>query len=700
MQTAKGPNTIDDLGIITDVNRTISSHLELILDSKVAQISSTAINIGRKVHGKDEAEFSSRCRIAGRRVRHQIHVYKILKYLKSEKKRGIEAVIIRAVDKYEGSIAQIKAFKLNLGEGKEVELIKLLDSLLDHISGFNSRMTKIFDDLRAGIRSKKDRNPTSGRYIDEPFTFTELSLFYYYGQSPSNWIRDSSEILWRYRRRTFMAEKWEEINPGITISEDFIPDSTTTYGRQLNKQTKYSNLPTKELEDLIEIFRGKTFEGDIDFEVMLKAINDSSPDLGESPILTRGQVLDFYLKALDDLEIHFDVDNTLFKAILENKKGNTLFYRDIDEYKVTLDDGTAKSLRKYYKERFDRAVTIDANTELIKAYLKRRIGQLIDSDLISKDGLTILNMPAGRKGQLLIGIDFEEMMAELAEVITIAAIEELMKKFCNPAPEVREFFIAYKAIKDEIFKINPEKSLTPGWAVTSRTTASGAWNPLDHVVWVDPKDKEMGNPILFFISDKTAAYKKGHAGRYYQYPSENKMLKESVLNQIYFAQGEGGKLKRYDPKKNTWVKYRKGLGNVEKTETKRLGNLIDELSRPTSVKRILVSRLMGFTQDKFTGKIQFKVSLHIGVDTHSTVRDAIEALRKAEGKYGEIADEIVAMLAYLKKRGHNTEEILGRTFWIKNPKGKTFHPDEIKSNFKEGLKRDGISLPEGNIVDF
>ncbi|MFX0113012.1 MAG: hypothetical protein ACFFB3_00540 [Candidatus Hodarchaeota archaeon] len=704
MQATNATNAVDDLESKKKELRYnncsfMDSHLELILEAKIAQISSTAVNVGKKVYGEEGAKHSPKHKIIGRRVRQQMHVYKILKYLRSRKERGIKSIIIRAVDKYADRKTQIEEFKLNLIEGNEVEFIKELDSLFDHISGFNSCMKKVFDDLRAGIRSNRYKNPTSGKYRDEPFTTTELSLFHYYGESPSNWIKDASEALWRYRRRIFMAEKWEELNPGIRISDgDFLPTSTVTYGRQLNKPTKYSNLSTDALENLIEVFKGKLIEGDIDFKAMLKAIAESSPGLGDCPVLTREEVLVFYLQLLDDLEIRFDVDNTLFKAILGNRKENSSFYADLNEQKVVFEDGTATSLRKHYKQRFDRVITIDVNNKLIRAYLKRRVGQLIDAELLSRDGLTILNMPAGKKGQLLMGIDFEEMMAELAEVITIAAIEEIMRKIHHPAPEVNAFFRAYKAIKDMDCTINSEKSLTPGWAVTSRTTAAGAGNPLDHIIWIDPTRNEMGTPILFFINDKVASYSKGHGGKYYQYPPENKLIKESVLNQIYFARGDGGKLKRYNQGKNAWVKYRKGLGNVDKTETKHFANFIDALSKPISVRRILISRLMGFTQDKFSGQIQFKVSLHIGENTDSAVKDAIKALQREEGKYKEIADEIMAILAYLRKKGYDTDEILGRAFWIKNPKGKILHPDEIRYNFQEGLKRSGISLPEGDIA--
>ncbi|MFQ5981124.1 MAG: hypothetical protein ACE5OZ_23530, partial [Candidatus Heimdallarchaeota archaeon] len=257
----------------------------------------------------------------------------------------------------------------------------------------------------------------------------------------------------------------------------------------------------------------------------------------------------------------------------------------------------------------------------------------------------------------------------------------------------------YKALKDEIYALDPDASLSPGYDVTSRTTASGRGSPVDHILKAIPIEWE-GQPVHMFVNDKSWNWSQSKLAdgstAYYFQPPNSKLVKGDLLNQIYWSEGDGGKMKYLH--NGEWKPYEKGLESVDASEVEIFKTVMKEFQGGSPGPRIMVSRQMGLAKDE-TGVFVFGMSLQIGVNDQSTLRNAIEVMKKAGGKFEEEADEMIRTIAYLSERGyvhHNL--ILDNAFFIKNSTGAKLGTDTsekvILRNFKEGLRKQGINIPK------
>jgi hypothetical protein len=641
----------------------------------------------------------------GRRIRHQIHVYKVLKWLNEKKRNRNKSIIIRVTDEYDDSDAALKIFKLNLLTGHEGELIDELDKLFNHISGWNSEIAKIR--RYPNYKSKTLRYDIGGRHFEQPFEPYELSLFWYRGEGISLW-KGKRYHVWAQRRREMMLLLWQQITGNSKISNDQlafitkysfrlqkqIVDPITGMLRSSVKNSHFDKLPLDKLIRIADLIKIEKKLPEIKrIQKKLSRLNDYLKPESPKGVLTRGEVFDLYVQFLEEgVEFEIFADTSLFKALLDNRNINSGFFENDNELNILI-DGELKHLTKIFKENMRNAISLDADNEIIKSYLLKRINQLLNSDLKNKKGIPILQMKAGPGKQVMWGIDFEEMLAELAEVVIIAGIDEIIKLFPEIGDERNLYFQVYKGIKDEYWKIDANTSLSPGFGINSRTTASGNRSPVDHIIKVN---SESGSSVHIFVNDKKWRwqYKRG---RYKHIPPDGKEAKTDILNQIYWSEGEGGKIKYWDEKKKSWESYKKGLESIDKGEAENFKTMMKELNEGSNTSRILVSRQIALAKDEYNN-FAFKIGLQIGIDNETTLRHAIEVMKRAGGKIKEEADEIIRIIAYISKKGlvHH-DLLLKRVFFIMDPTGQILGSNAeekvILGNFKDGLRKKGIIIP-------
>ncbi|MHA2369785.1 MAG: hypothetical protein ACXADX_13285 [Candidatus Hodarchaeales archaeon] len=677
---------------------------ELIDNSKVSKIESQVRELGNEIVPK--ASYKKATAI-GKRVRHQMFVYQVLKYCKEMKNSGFKYIIVKGKDDFAQRGKTVKVFKINLLNGNEGQMLSEIQTMLDHISGWNTW---------GNIKSWPSRNLATRVNRFEKY---ELAFGYYLASPRSHFIRLSQRSLniWRKRQRHMMATLWENLT-GAKISESqlsllyhedewgrFIPDLSAkgrygTTSKKGNIPPGSKPLPLKQLEDLVECF---TYKHKKSFATLPDALKSS-----EKEALTRGTVLEFYADMVDptkEPQIIFEVsiNTNLFDSLFKTN-ANSDFFMKKGKMTITLIDDTGKKaaedLTKIALHDLKNVERIQFNALLLKKLLIDRIEELSKSNLRSKKGTKILDMLAGRNNQLLKGLDHEEMLSELGELLTQAASIELISILNkNISPAAAEYLGLMKGLREGEWKICPSKSLSPGTGAATRSTA--ARRPIDHILHIEHIDQKEP-PYCLFISDKRTRFRTDGGSTYISVPDNGK-LKQDINNLKWWAEGDSDELiadLRQIEEDGVIVGWKSeyyqdgldtGIGNsIERVNFDRIYESFTTLAE---VRRILILRNMMLTKDADSGDYIFSMSLQIGKSAKGTLLDSLKALREASERYSDIADGILQEIELAMNIGKtDADKIFSQVFWIKNPKGGLLPVERIQRNFQKGLMNNNVQL--------
>ncbi|MFW9915808.1 MAG: hypothetical protein ACFFGZ_09395 [Candidatus Thorarchaeota archaeon] len=677
---------------------------ELIDNSKLNKIESQLRELGNEII--PNASYKKATAI-GKRVRHQMFVYQALKYCKDMKDSGFRHIVVKGKDDFAQRGKTVKVFKLNLLDGNEGQMLNEFQTMLDHISGWNTWRN---------IKSWPSRNLATGVHRFEKY---ELAFGYYLGSPRSHFIRLSERSLniWRLRQRHMIATLWENLT-GAKISESqssllynedewgkFIPDLSAK-GRYGTKRKKGNippgskPLPLKQLEDLVECF---TYRHKKSFATLLDALKSS-----EIEALTRGTVLEFYADMVDPAKephIIFEVsiNTNLFDSLFKTN-ANSDFFTKKGKMTITLIDDTGKiapeDLTKIALHDLKNVERIQVNALLLKKLLIERIEELSKSTLRSKKGTKMLDMLAGRNNQLLKGLDHEEMLSELGELLTQAASIELINILSkNASPAAAEYLGLMKGLREGEWKISPSKSLSPGTGATTRSTA--ARRPIDHILYIEHIDQREP-PYCLFITDKRSRFRTDGGSTYIGVP-DNGELKQDINNLKWWSEGDSDELVadlRQIEEHGVIVGWKSeyykdgldtGIGNS--AERANFNKIYRSFTTLADVQRILILRNMMLTKDADSGDYIFSMSLQIGKTAKGTLSDSLTVLREASEKYSNIAEGILREIELAINIGEtDADAIFNQVFWVKNPKGGLLPPERIQRNFQKGLMNNNIQL--------
>jgi hypothetical protein len=606
MNTSKKsiPVVITDLKRDTEAPKNkIISETELLVESGFYDVIGEVREIGRfELSSLTDANASKR----GYRIRHQIGVYSILKYLDSMRRNGLATLFVEVLKEFDESPTVKRVFKINLLDGYEGKMINEIANLMENISGVKSWIDpNLVENAPTSFRRNK-------AYQLEKW---ELSYITYYGLGRAQWnrVKETERNLWIQRQRDMMVRIWEELTSNKVLNGQleialrneelgYLIDGSystkATFGR-----TELSDLKLRgrQLERIIEHFRFKIekLPKPIDIENLFGSI--AALD-GEEP-LTKGQILTLYLKILEKFEVQLNLDTSLFSSLLHNREANDQFFKNLGHMNVVLEDGTVKSLRKIMKEDLGRAKKINLPSQLFRRYLKKRIDELKSSRLFDVEGNHVFDMKMGPKKQKLKGVDHEEILSEITELVLWAATDDIIQKSPAVGPEAIDYLYTYKKLKKGELIRNKDKSLSPGFKVLSRPSAVGNKAPLDHFLF-----HEGGQclPILHIVSDKkTAIY-----GCRMKYPPSQE-TKADLLNSIYWSERKGDRMIWYDRNTSDWKRYRRGLSHgIQSMEKKKFYTLDRELKERFGIKQLLVFRNMFLSEEN--GKIILKISIQVG----------------------------------------------------------------------------------------
>ncbi|MHA2271915.1 MAG: hypothetical protein ACXACI_08635 [Candidatus Hodarchaeales archaeon] len=485
----------------------------------------------------------------------------------------------------------------------------------------------------------------------------------------------------------------------------FIPDLSAkgrygTTSKKGNIPPGSKPLPLKQLEDLVECF---TYKHKKSFATLPDALKSS-----EKEALTRGTVLEFYADMVDptkEPQIIFEVsiNTNLFDSLFKTN-ANSDFFMKKGKMTITLIDDTGKKaaedLTKIALHDLKNVERIQFNALLLKKLLIDRIEELSKSNLRSKKGTKILDMLAGRNNQLLKGLDHEEMLSELGELLTQAASIELISILNkNISPAAAEYLGLMKGLREGEWKICPSKSLSPGTGAATRSTA--ARRPIDHILHIEHIDQKEP-PYCLFISDKRTRFRTDGGSTYISVPDNGK-LKQDINNLKWWAEGDSDELiadLRQIEEDGVIVGWKSeyyqdgldtGIGNsIERVNFDRIYESFTTLAE---VRRILILRNMMLTKDADSGDYIFSMSLQIGKSAKGTLLDSLKALREASERYSDIADGILQEIELAMNIGKtDADKIFSQVFWIKNPKGGLLPVERIQRNFQKGLMNNNVQL--------
>ncbi|MFQ5977805.1 MAG: hypothetical protein ACE5OZ_06745 [Candidatus Heimdallarchaeota archaeon] len=540
----------------------------------------------------------------GYRIRHQIGVYSVLKYLDRIKRNGLDALFVKPDALFVKPTKRV--FKINLLDGNEGEMINEIANLFEHISGVKRWIDpNLVEKAPSSFRRKR------AYQLDK----WELSYVTYYGLTRAQWnrVKETERNLWIQRQREMMIKIWEEITNkkisnnqrDIALRKDelgYLIDGSYSIKANFGRtELSDPNIGVKKLERIISLFRFKIdkLPKPIDIGNLLESI--AALD-GDDP-LTRGQILNIYLKILNKFEIRLHLDNSLFSALLHNREKNSQFFENLCYMNVVLEDGTVKSLRRIMKEGLSKAKKITLPSHLFREYLKERVNELKSSNLFDVRGNHVFDMKMGQKKQKLKGVDHEEVLSEIAELVLWAAIDNIIQSFPDADPESKDFLDVYKKLKEGELLRMKDKSISPGFRALSRPSSVGNKAPLDHLLF---HEGDKLAPILLIISDKKTAI---YENRIKLPPSQE--TKADLLNSIYWSERKGDRMIWYDREKRKWKHYQEGLSHgIQSIERKRFFRLFQELKESIGIKQLLVFRNMFLCKEN--GRTIFKISIQVG----------------------------------------------------------------------------------------
>ncbi|MFQ5978759.1 MAG: hypothetical protein ACE5OZ_11580 [Candidatus Heimdallarchaeota archaeon] len=659
-----------------------------------------------------------------KRTKQQLAIFKLLKHISDVKNtnKGIKYLVVKATDDWAKEGSGINFFVLNLMEGSEEEMFNEFQNMLDHISGWNSR----------NHRWTKGKNAGGDRIFE--FDKQDLQRIYLAGGSkfgfkPTVWRNkqlELIEIMWRgIKENTDWSTALKRGSAGRTS-----PIASREIIEALAKLWKRTDRLISAI--YLKLKKAKRYDSDSE---TLKIINELEAiyDLnGKGTKKTKGFIFDFYKKLFSEqpcrVTLRVNILTYLYQLI--HNSDNKAFIDNAGELEIVVgktEDGSliTKSLETLAREDMKKAEIIpELDIDTIPELIRQRIELWRKSGVAGvqnkKRNVPVEDLLGTTSSSMWGGISSEEMLAELAEIVTPVAakqIKSIIARKTESGEDISSIALDYidtmLAIKQSVDKtdnlaegiaiIDKSKSISSGPLVNNRS--SPGTSPIDHLVYVN---KDEG--VYMYINDKLFPVEKRTDGNYYLLPPHGSRIKTDTISGISFADGNPSMVVKATRKKSEsgefeYIRRKDGLkAGLGKGVGKSFNKMYDDLKKLSPAKRIIVNRNIGLLRTS-DDKFELMLTLQIGESSNGTLGNAIDILLESSKKYRKVGELLQQAIRGLDELGLvDKAKISNEVFWIHKTKtdkkgaAVILDPGTLRRNFIAGLKRQkDLTVPEINL---